>query len=241
MTETVRPGGEVVAVRQRTIAATQRLLGDSISISEDDWHAPTALPGWTRANVAAHLARNADGLRRLAGGLLRGKPATMYDSRPARDRDIARGSGLTALELQIDLDTSAMRLTEAFDLLTDEHWSATVKTAGNTLRADLMPLLRLNEVVLHHVDLDLGFSLDDLDPIAARWLLEWNAFRMGTRFAPTPVVLRADSGFVARLGSEAIEAIEVTGTDANLVGWLTGRLDRSVVSGAEHLSIGARA
>jgi hypothetical protein len=31
---------------------------------------------------------------------------------------------------------------------------------------------------------------------------------------------------------------DVSGTDANLLGWLTGRLARSAVTGAEHVSIG---
>lgn len=235
------PGGDLAAVRQREQAATQWLLGDTISISEDAWHEPVALPGWTRANVAAHLARSADGLRRLVDGILSGVPARMYDSDASRNRDIARGEDLDALEIQIDLDTSAMRLNQAFDALTEDQWDAPVATGTGLLPARLLPLLRLNEVVLHHVDLDCGFTLSDLDPIAARWLLEWNCFRMARRVFSPAIRVQGESGFVARLGGSEGEVVDVRASDAHLVGWLTGRLDRAAVQGAEHLSLGTRA
>mgnify|MGYP003622708592 CR=1 FL=1 len=47
-------------LRKRVQEATQRLLGDTIGISDDDWNGPSGLPGWSRAHVAAHLAANAD-------------------------------------------------------------------------------------------------------------------------------------------------------------------------------------
>ena len=49
-------------VRKRKLEATQRLLGDTIGMDEDQWRAPSLLPGWTRAHVAVHLARGADAL-----------------------------------------------------------------------------------------------------------------------------------------------------------------------------------
>jgi uncharacterized protein (TIGR03083 family) len=39
--------------------ATQRLLDAARVITEPDLRAPSLLPGWTRAHVVAHVARNA--------------------------------------------------------------------------------------------------------------------------------------------------------------------------------------
>ena len=52
-------------VRALVRHATQRLLGDTISVSDDDWRAASRLPDWTRGHVATHLARHADGMGRL--------------------------------------------------------------------------------------------------------------------------------------------------------------------------------
>ena len=56
---------ELDRLRGLVTTATQRLLGDTISVSDADWNAPSRLPEWTRGHVATHLARQADGLTRL--------------------------------------------------------------------------------------------------------------------------------------------------------------------------------
>lgn len=228
------PDADLSEVRRLKMAATQRLLGDTIAVSEDDWHSPTALPGWTRAHLATHIARNADVLRRYVSRL---------ELHPVLEdddvvRDLEEGARRTPLEIQIDLDTSAGRLNELFNQLTPAIWATELDgtLAGLTV-ADL-PLMRLNEVVLHHVDLDCGFSLVDLDPQMAEWLLAWNVHRRQDLAHGPGISLLASSGRFHRIGSGPGTS-EVSGTDASLLGWLTGRLPRTAVSGAEHVSIGS--
>ena len=72
-------------LRRRKREATQALLGDTISISDEAWQQPSRLDGWTRAHVATHIARNADGLRRVAHGLLTHSPGQMYPDPRVRD------------------------------------------------------------------------------------------------------------------------------------------------------------
>jgi maleylpyruvate isomerase len=98
-------------------------------------------------------------------------------------------------------------------------------------------MMRLNEVVLHHVDLDCGFGFLDLDPQIAAWLLTWNLQRRRDLATGPGIDLVAASGTVHRVGSGS-GTTQVTGTDADLLGWLTGRLPRGAVSGAEHVSVG---
>lgn len=220
-------------VRRLKMTATQRLLGDTIAISENDWHSPTALPGWTRAHVATHLARNAEVLRRLL---------TRLDAHPQLEpddvvRDLEAGARRTPLEIQIDLDTSAGILNNTFSQLPTQAWSIPLDGALDGLTVSDLPMMRLNEVVLHHVDLDCGFGFVDLDLQIAEWLLTWNV-RRRTDLATGPGInLVAASGTVHHVGSGS-GTTQVSGTDANLLGWLTGRLPRSAVSGAEHVSVG---
>ena len=48
--------------------ATQRLLDAARVLPESELRAPSLLPGWSRAHVLAHVARNADAMRSLLTG-----------------------------------------------------------------------------------------------------------------------------------------------------------------------------
>lgn len=47
-------------VRHLVSHTTARLLGDTISVSDEGWRAASRLPRWSRGHVATHVARNAD-------------------------------------------------------------------------------------------------------------------------------------------------------------------------------------
>lgn len=228
-------GAPMAQVRHRKRDATQRLLGDTIMIAEDAWTAPSRLPGWTRAHVATHLARNADAFRRTVNGLLNHTSTRMYPSEATKRRDVEEGSWRSALELQIDLDTTAGQLAAAFDRLDEVQLDEVVVLApGQRLRAGELPLARLNEVVLHHVDLDCGFTIDDVDDDIARWLLEWNCAQLTGDQALATVELQSTTGWRARLG-DAGEVRLVRGSDHALLGWLTHRPSSQPVLGAEDI------
>lgn len=221
-------------VRQRKLEATQRLLGDTIAIDETAWQQPSLLPGWTRAHVAVHLARNADALVRIFDARFSLLPTPMYVSESERVYDIERGSERSALDLQIDLDTSAGRLHRCLDELetTDDHGLVEL-SPGRMLRLDLLPLARLREVVLHHIDLDCGFMVDDIDDDIARWVLEWTCYWIGEDPRLPALQIESTSSFHARLGRSG-RPVAVGETDAVLLGWLTGRLPEGH-SAASHL------
>ena len=105
-------------VRQAKRDATQRLLGATMDISDEQWQSPSLLPGWTRAHVATHLARGAQALGRVASALVNSEqPGPLYESRENRISEIERGSERPGVELQIDMDTAAGELHEIFDAL----------------------------------------------------------------------------------------------------------------------------
>jgi maleylpyruvate isomerase len=238
MTQTESAGTQLETLRGLVTTATQRLLGDTISVSDEDWRGPSRLPDWSRGHVASHIARQADGLVRLTEWARTGQRQDMYASAEQRATDIEEGSGRTGLELQIDLDTSAGRLGDAFETLDEAGaWDAVVELrSGIKVPARLLPLARLLEVVVHHVDLDVGFEFDDIETSTAEWLLEWCAFRLGQRDDFPRVELASESGFTIALG-KAGEPVAVRGTSADLLGWVMGRLDRSAVDGDEGLQL----
>lgn len=230
------PSDELTAVRALVATATHRLLGDTIGIDDPGWRASSLLPGWSRGHVASHLARQADGLGRLTEWARTGQRRDMYASAQAREDEIAAGAGRPGLELQVDLDTSAERLREAFAALDEAGaWDAEVELrGGQRVQARALPLARLAEVVLHHVDLGVGFELTDVDRESVEWLLEWSAFRLGARAEFPRLVLRSDTGFHTVLGGSG-STRTVTGSSVALLGWLTGRAASEGVQGADDL------
>ena len=220
--------------------ATQRLLGDTILVTDDQWRAPSRLPEWTRGHVATHIARHADAVSRLARWARTGERQEMYASPEHRVSEIEAGAGRSGLDLQIDLDTSAGRLSSAFDELDAAGgWDAVVEMRGGLqVSARLLPLPRLLEVVIHHVDLDIGYEITDIDTQTAEWLLEWCAFRLQNRDDFPELQLTSDSGITLTLGSVG-EPIAVTGSSANLLGWLMSRTDTSAVTGGSGLRLPA--
>ena len=90
--------------------ATQRLLDRARIITEPDLRAPSLLPGWTRAHVLAHVARNADAMRNILVGVRTGQDRPGYTSAGSREAGIEQDAGRPARELTADLADSAMAL-----------------------------------------------------------------------------------------------------------------------------------
>ncbi len=210
--------------------ATQRLLGYTIGISDEEWHRPSPLPGWSRAHLATHLARNADYLRLIAEAAGAGLPQPVPQTAAERRADLERGADRTGLQLQIDLDTSAGALQQTIERITD--WSVPISLSGRTWPLAVLPLARLHEVCLHHLDLDCNFGPEAVDPAAAAWLLRWVLDLLEDADLPT-LRLESDS-LVAELGHGG-ESRTVSGSDARLWAWLCGRQPASAVAGADGL------
>jgi maleylpyruvate isomerase len=218
--------------------ATSRLLGDTIRVTDDQWRSSSRLPAWTRGHLAAHLARHADALMRLTAWARSGERHDMYASSQQRDSEIEEGSTRDGLDLQIDLDTTSGQLEEAFDSLSAvDAWDAEVEMRGGLRTpARLLPLARLTEVVIHHVDLDVGYEVDDIDETTAAWLLEWSAFRLRHRDEFPRLNMTSDTGLQISIGSSG-GPLAVRGTNARLLGWLTSRAAPSTVDGSDGLHL----
>jgi maleylpyruvate isomerase len=144
----------------------ERVLQATAALDDDDVAADCALPGWSRAELLTHLARNADGFRRVADGARDGEMIDMYPGGPPeRAAGIAAGRGRPAREVLDDLRGAIAALDEAWRQLPDDRWSARgrTSTAQRTVAATVN--IRLRELEVHHVDLDVGYEATDW-PIA---------------------------------------------------------------------------
>ncbi|MGY1804369.1 maleylpyruvate isomerase family mycothiol-dependent enzyme [Blastococcus sp. SYSU D00922] len=132
-------------------------------LSDEDLRADSALPGWSRAHVVAHLARNADALVNLLTWAQTGVETPMYPSREARDAAIEQTAALPADELRGYFAAAARRLAQEADGMPDEAWDVEVRNGqGATVPAALVPWMRAKEVWVHGTDLRADLAFPDL-------------------------------------------------------------------------------
>jgi maleylpyruvate isomerase len=133
------------------------------SLTEQEFSAPSTLPGWTRKHLVAHVAANADALANLVHWAATGIPTPMYASSEERSAGIEKGTAMTGAELTDWLLTSARSLENAMSRLTEPQWNHEVVTVqGRTIPATELPWLRAREACVHVVDLDVGTGFADL-------------------------------------------------------------------------------
>jgi maleylpyruvate isomerase len=136
--------------------ATERLLATARALTDADVDAPSLLPGWTVGHVLTHVARNADGNRRMAEGAARGVVLDQYEGgAEGRAADIAAGARRPTAEQVADLEESARRLAGAWAAMPEHAWRNHIRPFGGERPASDGPVSRRFEVEVHHVDLGL--------------------------------------------------------------------------------------
>jgi maleylpyruvate isomerase len=214
-----------------SMLAIVRTSADSLarSIAEMDDEqaaASSALPGWTRGHVLSHVARNADALVNLLTWARTGVETPMYPSRQVRDEEIEAGAGRSAEELRADTLDSQERFMAAAEELAEGDWQAPVRWGYDARdgKADLVPWLRLVELEIHHVDLDLGYT-------PAHWTTRFTRQQLARTVedwrmrddAPALVLRATDAEIEHEIGEDDRQV--VVGPQAALLAWLIGRSD----------------
>jgi maleylpyruvate isomerase len=180
------PDLSVAAARDAVRDATERADAVLAPMTDAQARQPSRLPGWTRGHIATHLARNADGNRNMVEGVLAGEERAMYPGGEAgRAAEIDAGAGRPAAELLEDFRTSAQALDGAWNRVPDDAWGGT----GITLFAGPVPistmvLSRCRELLVHLVDLDLGFGPADLPAEYVELDADWLREQRGPRTWP---------------------------------------------------------
>jgi maleylpyruvate isomerase len=162
--EAVRFASDGLAAARRGCAALYQAVD---GLDNADMRAPTRLPGWSRGHLVSHLARNADGLVNLLHWARTGIESPMYASQADREADIEEGAHRLAQVQQEDLRAADERFFMATEVMSEMDWEAgVVNGQGRALAVSLVPWMRLTEVLVHHVDLDLGLGFADVVELA---------------------------------------------------------------------------
>lgn len=217
-------------------AATERLADVVRNLNDTVFPVPSLLPGWTRAHVVAHLARNADALVNLLVWARTGIEHPMYASRADRDADIEEGARRLPQVLREDLSAACARFEEAARRLADVDWRVHVAhRTGRTFPAVEIPAMRLFEIWLHLVDLQIGFRLEDIPSDHLDILFEIAVYPHAERTGGVPVTLQVDlpgaGNRTWELSVPDASPGEVTGPTPVVLGWLTGRHDGTGLTG----------
>lgn len=211
---------------------TAHLLDAVARCSDADLREPSPLPGWTRAHLLGHLARNAEALARLAEWARTGVETPMYRDPAQRDAEIDAAAGYPAERLRGELADTAADLDRALSALDDADWRRIVRSAqGRMIPATEIPWLRVREVWVHAVDLETGASMDDLPaPVVDLLLDDLTQVLSGRAGCPAVQLSPSDRDRSWVLGPAEPAPVRVCAPAARLAGWLTGRVDRDAVA-----------
>ncbi|CAM3517039.1 maleylpyruvate isomerase family mycothiol-dependent enzyme [Kibdelosporangium persicum] len=204
-----------------TEAATGLFLSTVDKVPDDGFTAEV-LPGWTRAHVVAHVAANADALRRLIAWARTGVPTPMYASAGDRAREIELGAARPPAELRAQVRATATAFAEDVASLPGDRWRAEVVTAqGRTVPASEILWLRTREVAVHAVDLDAGTDFADL-PDGVCEALVADVARWRDKKANGPALTLTCAGQTWHVTGHG-DPLSVTMSAPELAAWLTGR------------------
>lgn len=213
------------ALTAELLTSTDSLLTSIVGLDEMQAREVSLLPGWTRGHVLTHLARNADAMVNLLTWARTGVETPMYASRERRNADIEAGSGRPAPELVDDVRSSHERMIAEMQELPADAWDRVVRYGGRNAeaRGRDIPHIRRVEVEIHHVDLNLDYTLAHLpEDFVERMLTDVTADYSRDGDKPGLVLVGNDDE-----GRWMIEpgGPEVSGSPPSLLGWLLGRTD----------------
>jgi maleylpyruvate isomerase len=222
------PVARLGSLRHSTAALLRGVTAEGWS--DADVRAPSLLPGWSRAHVLTHLARNADGLHTTVAGALRGERVPRYPHGPqGRNADIETGSGRSPSELLADVRSSADQLDRILDdVARADGWQLQCddRTTGDYLWA------RWREVEIHRVDLAGSYTADQWPAEFVAYLLPLLAESLSDRAAGAlRITVTATGSRTADLPGTSWsvggpgDVTELAGPDWALLAWALGRPD----------------
>jgi maleylpyruvate isomerase len=200
------------------------------SLSGEDVRQPSLLPGWSRALVITHIARNADGVRHMAEAARDGRAEPMYPGgAEQRDAGIEAGADRSRAELLADLEGAQRELESVWDAMPVEKWTEGIgyRLAGPATMSDMV-FVRWREVAVHTID--IGFPGTDpraqwraLDPDYLEEEWRWTTAGLAERVPKDHTLVLAPGDRPARAFGTGPEVIVVRDPVPDVLAWLTGR------------------
>ena len=218
-----RPDAPSEATLDALHQSEQRLLRTVDSLTQEQWHEPSLLPGWSRAHVVAHLALNAEGFARAVDGLAHEQPVPVYDSNDRRDTDIEELAGAEPPQIRERLFAGGQLLRDALGSIAGDQWAGSVRRVpeGPSWPVAAVPRTRRREVEIHHADLDAGYGHRDWPGDFAVDLLDFVVPNHAQSTDSPGFTVRASD--TVRTWTVGAEQPVVEGAAADLGWWLVGR------------------
>jgi maleylpyruvate isomerase len=215
--------------------ASERVLSTADGLDDAAVALPSTLPGWNRAMVLTHLARNADGAAGVLAGARRGEAVLLYPhGQEGRAADIEAGRDRGASALLADLHMSVDGLAASYAAMREADWMFESRWQAGTFPVWQLLPSRWREVEVHHLDLALGYGPTDWPDSFVRSELTEAVTELPSRLPHgTSVRLVASDGPGEwRAGDTGSQRVVVAAPACELLAWLFGR-PSSVVDAPE--------
>lgn len=207
-----------------TSQAFARLTTTLATLTPGQLGEPSVLPGWSRAHVLGHLARNADGQRRMLEGAIDDRLVEQYDSEQARSADIERAAEQQEADLLADVQQSQDRLADVWQRMSLEAWARLTLTRAGPRPAWASLRARWRELDIHHVDLRLGYGPADWPATFVHRTLPRCLDGIGPRLPSGRVrVADAQGAVLTEAGDPEAPVTQITGDACWLLAWTVGR------------------
>ncbi|WP_253691679.1 maleylpyruvate isomerase family mycothiol-dependent enzyme [Cellulosimicrobium protaetiae] len=234
---------DIEEVRRDARAALDVVTATTRALDAAGLAGPSALPGWSRSHVLAHVTAIGTAMARQAEHAAHGELVEVYDGGAAgREAGIQEGAHRSVAEHVAALEALAERLDAAWPGPGSAGWDAPVTYRDGTVADALVAWWR--EVRIHAVDLDAGIGLDTWPRPLGLHLLDFLGVRLtddvvvevvgqpasfvvgpaGLRTATEPgSIPHADAQEENAPGSGAPRAVVVRGRLTDIAAWLAGR------------------
>ena len=199
--------------------AADVLASTAAKFTDEDVKAPSALPGWTRGHVLAHLAGITNDMARQLEFAARGETVELYDGgMDGRNKAIGMAAGHSADAHRADLDAGLDRALKAFDALeAGSGWQVPIAYRGGVVLDGGLALWR--ELVIHTADLGTGLGPETWSRPFCEHLFDFLAARVqpGDKLVLQPLGLPPRT-----LGSGGTSTV-ISGMITDIAAWLAGR------------------
>lgn len=203
--------------------AAAAVTSTAAKLTDEDVLAPSALPGWTRGHVLAHLTGISNAMARQLEYAGRHETVDLYDGgQEGRNKAISIAAGHDAATHQADLQAALDRALAAFDTL--EHpgsdgagWQAPISYRGGVVLDGGLALWR--ELVIHASDLGTGLGPETWSRQFCEHLFDF----LSARVPPADRLILQPLGLPpVSIGSGGRSTV-VSGMITDIAAWLAGR------------------
>jgi maleylpyruvate isomerase len=206
--------------------AADDLASDVAKLSDEDVKAPSALPGWTRGHVLAHLTGISNAMARQLEYAARGETIELYDGgMDGRNKAIDMATGHDAATHLADLTAALVRAINRFNALPGikdssanrTGWYAPITYRGGVVLDGGLALWR--ELVIHNSDLLTGRGPETWSRQFCEHLFDF----LAARVQPDDKLVLQPLGLPPVSIGSGTRSTVISGMITDIAAWLAGR------------------